>query len=107
MDNLETGYDGLPNEVESATEERVCVKRMVMPVKPHNYAVVQRLRFIDFLLAQFGYVNRSHIQDYFGISIPQATTDMKNYIKLVPDNMRYSNKQKRYIRTSDFERVWA
>lgn len=31
-----------------------------------NYAVQQRLRFIDFLLYHYGRINRSVIMDYFG-----------------------------------------
>ncbi len=91
----------------NANSKASFLKRLVMPVPPHNYAVVQRLRFIDFLLAQFGHVKRSYISDYFGISTPQATKDMRNYMQLSPDNMRYSKKQKRYTRTVDFERIWA
>ena len=83
------------------------VERLVMPTSPYSYAVTQRLRFIDFLLVQFGHAKRSYITDYFGISTPQATNDLKKYMQLAPDNMRYSIKQKRYARTVDFERVWA
>jgi hypothetical protein len=41
--------------------------------KKHTYAVEQRLRLIDFLVAQYGHVNRSALCDYFGISEQQAS----------------------------------
>lgn len=71
-----------------------------------RYAIEQRLRFIDFLLKQYGSVNRSALTDYFGISIPQATKDFKAYMKLAPDNCRYNQSQKTYIKNPEFVRVW-
>lgn len=71
-----------------------------------KYAVEQRLRFIDFLLHQYGEVNRSALTNYYGISIPQATKDFKAYIKIAPNNTRYSNKFKVYVKNPEFERVW-
>ena len=34
-----------------------------------RYAIEQRLRLIDFLLHQYGSVNRSALEDYFGVSV--------------------------------------
>lgn len=72
-----------------------------------NYAVEQRLRFIDFLLHQYGVLNRIAIMDYFGISMPCATRDIQLYIKKAPDNIVYDNKAKTYIRGANFKRVWV
>lgn len=71
-----------------------------------NYAVEQRLRFIDFLLHQYGLVNRSALTDYFGISEPQATRDFQEYKSIAPDNMEYGSVSKAYLRTEKFTRVW-
>ncbi len=71
-----------------------------------RYAIEQRLRLIDFLLHQYGKVNRSALTDYFGISIPQATKDFKDYIKLAPDNMRYSVNDKTYKKNPEFIRYF-
>lgn len=71
-----------------------------------KYAVEQRLRFIDFLAQQYGELNRSALVDYFGISVPQAAKDFKDYMKLAPDNIRYSNTKKAYLRNPEFSRVW-
>ena len=72
-----------------------------------KYAIEQRLRFIDFLLHQYGRVNRSAVTDYFGISVPQATTDFKTYMKLAPDNIRYCHSDKAYIKNPEFNRVYV
>ena len=71
-----------------------------------KYAVEQRIRFIDFLLHQYGNVNRSALVDWFGISVPQATKDIKDYLKIAPDNMRYSVNLKCYLKNPEFVRVW-
>ncbi len=72
-----------------------------------KYAVEQRLRFIDFLLSQYGEVNRSAVMDFYGISTPQATKDFKQYTALAPDNVRYCHSKKAYLRNPEFVRVWA
>lgn len=76
-------------------------------VKSFTYAVEQRLRFIDFLLNQYGSLNRSAIMDYFGVSEPCASRDIQQYIELAPDNIVYDNKAKAYIRGINFKRAWA
>ena len=72
-----------------------------------NYAIEQRLSFIDFLLFQYGEINRSALTEYFGISVPQASGDLRDYMKMAPDNMRYSTTDKVYKRNPEFKRVWA
>jgi hypothetical protein len=69
-----------------------------------TYAVEQRLRLIDFLLHQYGHINRSAIEEFFGISGPQASNDLQLYIALEPTNMEYSLTAKRYERTQAFAR---
>jgi hypothetical protein len=71
-----------------------------------NYAIEQRMRFIDFLLAHYGTINRSALTDFFGISVPQASKDFKDYLTIAPDNMRYSTSKKVYFKNPGFERVW-
>ena len=80
----------------------VPLDRLVMP-----YAVEQRLRFIDFLLSQYGHVNRSAIMDYFGIGAATATRDFKAYKGLRKDNVIYDDVDKSYHRSNRFKRVWA
>lgn len=68
-----------------------------------NYAVVQRLRLIDFLLATYGYVGRPTLVAYFGISTPCAANDFKLYKDRAPDNVIYNGSLKRYERSESFK----
>ena len=80
----------------------VDLQRLVMP-----YAVEQRLRMIDFLLVQYGHVNRSALIDYFGIGAATATRDFKSYKNIRADNIVYCDATKSYYRSNCFKRVWA
>lgn len=68
-----------------------------------NYAAEQRIRFIDFLLSQYGYINRSALENYFGISTPQASADIKLYQDTAPENIVYCSSAKRYESTPHFK----
>ena len=72
-----------------------------------KYAVEQRLRMIELLLYQYGYVNRAVIMDCFGIGEAAATRDFSAYKKLKPNNMTYNSVDKAYCITQKFERMWA
>jgi hypothetical protein len=67
---------------------------------------VYRLRFIDFLLAHYGTINREQLVDYFGISVPQASMDISDYIAVAPENMVYDKSAKVYRRTDGFRRTY-
>lgn len=71
-----------------------------------KYAVEQRLRFLDFLFSHYGTANRIALEDYFGISTPQATKDFAQYMQMAPDNIRYCTSEKVYRRNPEFKRVW-
>ncbi len=76
-------------------------------MKPTNtYAREQRLRMIDFLLANYGSINRTAIEDYFGISKPQATNDFRTYMQQAPGNMIYCSRHKSYIKLPGFTRCY-
>jgi hypothetical protein len=72
-----------------------------------KYAVEQRLRLIDFLLDHYGKVNRVALEDFYGISTPQASSDFSAYKELAPDNMTYDAGAKCYVKTPIFKRYWA
>jgi len=72
-----------------------------------KYAVEQRLRFIDFLIAHYGTLRREALIDYFGISMPQASNDIGRYVELAPSNLVYDMHAKWYRRGNDFKRVWS
>lgn len=71
-----------------------------------KYAVEQRLRFIDFLVDHYGTLNRAALIDYFGISMPCASNDIRDYIAMAPNNLTYDKGAKTYIRAANFKRVW-
>ena len=71
-----------------------------------KYAIEQRLRFIDFLVSVYGYINRNTIVEYFGISVPQVSNDFKTYIKMAPNNIIYNNSLKRYDKTDKFKSLY-
>lgn len=68
--------------------------------------VLIRLRFIDFVLDHYGTLRRSAIMDYFGLSEPQATIDIREYLKLSPCNMVYDKTAKCYRRGDGFVRCF-
>ncbi len=67
-----------------------------------RWGVERRLEFIEFRLYWEGGINRSDIMEQFGVSIPQASKDLSQYQKLVPDNMQYDKSGKRYFATASF-----
>jgi len=67
-----------------------------------RWGVERRLEFIEFHLYWEGGVNRADIKDYFGISVPQASNDLRQYQALAPKNIRYDRSQKRYLATDSF-----
>lgn len=71
-----------------------------------KYAIEQRLRFIDFIIDHYKEINRETLMDFFGISSPQATLDLKEYMKIAPDNIFYSFSSKKYLKHPEFKRVW-
>lgn len=71
-----------------------------------NYAVKQRMHFIETMLKNYGTINRIVLCDFFGISIPQTTKDFRMYIKLAPNNMRYITTTKKYIVNPEFVSIF-
>ena len=71
-----------------------------------SYAVEQRLRFVDFLLAQYGHVKRAALIDFFGVGPATATRDFTAYHAMAPGNMTLNASDKTYYRTTAFKRVW-
>lgn len=71
-----------------------------------KYAIEQRLRFIDFIVHHYGRINRSIIMDYFGISMPQASRDIQDYVKLAPENLLYDTNAKTYVQGVNFKRFF-
>jgi len=62
----------------------------------------ERLEFIEFRLYWEGSINRNDLRDRFGISMPQATLDLKEYQVLAPDNLVYDVTKRHYSSSSFF-----
>lgn len=70
-----------------------------------NTAQQARLRLIDFLLAHYGTFNRGVLMDYFGLSQPQVSLDIRAYTELAPTNLEYDRSQRTYKRSTKFARA--
>ena len=75
---------------------------MDSPTPRLRWNAEQRLEFIEFRLFWEGRVNRSDITDMFGVSVPQASSDLAQYRELAPTNIHYDASEKRYLPTPDF-----
>ena len=67
-----------------------------------RWGVEQRLEFIETTLYCQGTINRGDLMARFGISVPQASADIKKYREAAPDNMAYDGQLKRYVATEAF-----
>lgn len=61
-----------------------------------RWGVEQRLEFIEFRLFWEGAINRSDLVDKFGVSVPQASKDLRRYQEIAPKNIVYDKSAKRY-----------
>lgn len=71
-----------------------------------KYAEEKRIRFIDYLLSQYGYFNRSAIANFFAIAPSQVTKDIATYKKLAPANMFFNDSEKLYYKTNSFKPLY-
>lgn len=74
--------------------------------KKGRWPVEQRLEFIDFRLFWEGHVNRSDLVDFFGVSVPQASSDLTLYHELARSNAVYDKTLKTYVAGTRFTPVF-
>ncbi len=67
----------------------------------------RRLEFIDFRLQWDGKLNRSDLLEHFGISVPQASTDIGTYTGLAPKNLIYDRSARAYLAGETFSPLFA
>lgn len=72
-----------------------------------KWNVKQRLIFIEYRLFWEETINRKDLIDTFGVSVPQASADIKMYKQHAPGNIYYDKSQRRYLITSKFEPVFG
>lgn len=68
-----------------------------------KWSVRRRLEHIDLLLAWDGYFGRQQLTDFFDISEPQASADIKLYQEKAVGNIIYNMNKKRYEPSTEFE----
>lgn len=62
----------------------------------------RRLQFIDFRLQWDGRLNRADMTQFFQISVPQASMDIRRYIELAPANLIYDRSLRAYAAMPEF-----
>lgn len=67
-----------------------------------SWSVEQRLEFIEFRLFWEGRVNRADLVEFFGISIPQASSDLSRYQDIAAGNLRYDRRARAYVAEANF-----
>ncbi|MDO8544486.1 MAG: WYL domain-containing protein [Opitutaceae bacterium] len=65
-----------------------------------NWSARERLLYLDRLAYWRGWVRRADLSEKFGISVPQASADIAEYLRLNPRALRYDLNRKRYVTTS-------
>lgn len=66
-----------------------------------------RLRALDTMAFWDGRVNRADLMRRFGISVPQATNDLRRYRELAPGNLRYDPRDKAYLTEPGFQPLFG
>lgn len=69
--------------------------------------IERRQWFISFCQEKFGSFNRSDICNTFGVSVPQASLDIRRWLEINPGMAFYNTSRKRYERnaSSNYTRV--
>jgi hypothetical protein len=68
-----------------------------------RWGLAQRFEMIEWRAYWLGRVNRSDIEERFGVSTPQASVDLRSYQETAPNNIEYDPTQKAYVPTKDFQ----
>ena len=69
----------------------------------NRWSVERRLEFIDFKLYWEGRVNRSDLVEFFGVSMPQASSDLTLYQEHAKGNAVYDKTRKTYVAGEKFK----
>lgn len=72
------------------------------PQRDLRWSQDARLRAIDATAFWLGRVNRADLLRRFGISVPQATNDLREYQARAPGNLHYDAREKAYLTTEGF-----
>jgi WYL domain len=75
-------------------------------LKKGRWPVEQRLEFIDFRLYWEGHINRGDLVSFFGVSVPQASSDLAEYQRTANGNAVYDKTRKTYVSGRKFKPVF-
>ena len=79
------------------TRKRRSARQNKTDDQPMTWAVEHRMDFVDWRLLMRGEVQRDDIRRVFGVSMSQASADLKAFLKLHPGAMVYDTVRKRYV----------
>lgn len=66
-----------------------------------------RLIYIERIAYWRGFLRRADISKHFGVSVPQASADIAEYLRLNPGSLDYDRRAKRYVAANDFvPKIW-
>ena len=68
-----------------------------MSDRQQNWFARARAEWIAEMLAIYGYINREHLVRKFGISVPQASLDLRRFADAHPHEIAYDPVVKRYV----------
>ncbi|MEJ1095358.1 MULTISPECIES: WYL domain-containing protein [unclassified Pseudoxanthomonas] len=75
-----------------------------LPPSPRRtWSQRQRYGFLEQRLYWEGAISRSDLIGRFGISAPQASDDVSNYMALAPGNVEFDRSRKMFVATANFE----
>jgi hypothetical protein len=78
-----------------------------LPGRDLRWSEEARLRAIDETVFWEGRVNRGDVMRRFGISVPQATNDLREYQARAPGNLRYDTRAKTYVTEPTFQPLFG
>lgn len=71
--------------------------------QPPGRNLAPRFEFIEWRLFWEGHLNRSDLEERFGISTPQASVDLRNYREVAGENIEYNATQKRFVASANIK----
>ena len=91
-------------EVKKLNRSRNLTSETTSPAD-RSWGIERRLEFNETRLYWSGRFNRGNLISHFGVSVPQASQDIRRYEQLAPGNMVYVGKERAFLPTSSFKPV--
>jgi len=70
---------------------------MMTDASPPGRNLAPRFEFIEWRLFWEGHLNRSDLENHFGVSTPQASVDLRKYREAAGENIEYNATEKRFV----------